>query len=384
MAPLPVFTGENHEENSACAASPDGGVVITGMVMDSAFWPRSSYIIKLDSNGTIQWKKFIDKPNSNHIFQMHTTATGYLAIGVCSLTATNTYNSIYTSEFGTMVIKLDFNGNVQWAKMYRDIKNGGYAAFDGGAHYASLLNENGNIYRTSVQQLPPMDFNDPNFRRHRKLVQFETDSTGNLLWATKANINVDDIYPTSACRTNDKGYLLSNLANFDFTVPPNGLSYKGILLKSDSLGHSCSDSSLALDVVNITSLIVTSDTINPVISYYPVTVGHTPFTYSRGIQYNNLCIGTVGVEEAEKEQKNEEIKVYPNPASTQLTILTTNHQHLTTIKIYNVLGEEVLSQMFLSQNSREVSIDISVLQQGVYILEAITDKGEIRKKFVKQ
>ena len=84
-----------------------------------------------------------------------------------------------------------------------------------------------------------------------------------------------------------------------------------------------------------------------------------------------------------------EVKVFPNPTINNLTInisagSITNEVGIKEVKIYNVLGEEVISQKFESQNSKEQTINVSALPQGMYILEANTGKGVIRKKIVKQ
>ena len=78
-----------------------------------------------------------------------------------------------------------------------------------------------------------------------------------------------------------------------------------------------------------------------------------------------------------------ELVVYPNPVS-QVINVSSQHSKVEEVRIYNVLGEEVLSQKFVNQHSKEVSVDVSGLVSGVYMVEARTEKGVVRKKFVKE
>jgi Secretion system C-terminal sorting domain/PKD domain len=80
------------------------------------------------------------------------------------------------------------------------------------------------------------------------------------------------------------------------------------------------------------------------------------------------------------EQAFDEVGVYPNPAHETLT-LSTKYQ-VQSIKMYNVMGECVLSQQ-LTTNNQQLTFDLSALPSGVYFIEATTEKGAVRKKFVK-
>jgi len=92
---------------------------------------------------------------------------------------------------------------------------------------------------------------------------------------------------------------------------------------------------------------------------------------------------TNGVNE---ETNKDGISVYPNPARSELGI--TNYElGIKEVKIYNVMGEEVISHLLLV-NSNSVTLDVSGLAKGMYFVEVYFDKlsnrGAVRKKFVKE
>jgi hypothetical protein len=72
---------------------------------------------------------------------------------------------------------------------------------------------------------------------------------------------------------------------------------------------------------------------------------------------------------------SEMLVVYPNPASTSLTIeLTTNKKGLIPLEMYNMVGELVLKTNIQSQT--KVQINISALPKGLYVIrcEGVSQK----------
>ena len=95
--------------------------------------------------------------------------------------------------------------------------------------------------------------------------------------------------------------------------------------------------------------------------------------YAIGDQGDHSCYVWVDMETFNQPQ----IKIYPNPATNKLTISTDNETPIKEAVIYNQLGQKVLQVK--PPNS---SIDISMLESGVYIIELITDEYKIRQKLM--
>lgn len=73
--------------------------------------------------------------------------------------------------------------------------------------------------------------------------------------------------------------------------------------------------------------------------------------------------------------------VYPNPASTSLTIQTDDAGQLRLVRIYDVLGKLVLQS---DSNANEFTVDIANLSAGIYSLNVQTDFGQQTVRFVKE
>jgi len=75
------------------------------------------------------------------------------------------------------------------------------------------------------------------------------------------------------------------------------------------------------------------------------------------------------------------LNIIPNPATNQFTI-ENSQLRINAIHIYNVLSEEVFFEQLTTSN-QQLSIDVSTWKEGIYFIEVETEKGAIRKKFVK-
>ena len=77
----------------------------------------------------------------------------------------------------------------------------------------------------------------------------------------------------------------------------------------------------------------------------------------------NEALAHVDIRDADEAWFAKSLQVYPNPASDRITVLTGRHNP-ETMTIYNTNGQVVMQQTV----TMESSIDISSLQQGVYIV----------------
>ena len=73
-----------------------------------------------------------------------------------------------------------------------------------------------------------------------------------------------------------------------------------------------------------------------------------------------------------------EIKVYPNPSSSQIFIRS-QKEPVIKIELFNLLGEYIHTQ-----NDNIESIDISTLISGIYLLKIYTKNGSAIKKIIKK
>lgn len=78
-----------------------------------------------------------------------------------------------------------------------------------------------------------------------------------------------------------------------------------------------------------------------------------------------------------------DLSIFPNPANEKIAIVLNEKASIQTINIYSINGQLVHSQNTVMDNKNYAVINTTNLTSGMYVVEAITDKGIIRQKFIK-
>ena len=108
----------------------------------------------------------------------------------------------------------------------------------------------------------------------------------------------------------------------------------------------------------------------------PVASPSVPEDYIYSLfSFDNQASCALGMNPVNKTPND--VTIYPNPATTNLTILSINHR-ISLITITNPLGQTVYNHTF---NATEVQIDVVNLPAGVYFLKI---NGTEVRKFVKK
>ena len=74
---------------------------------------------------------------------------------------------------------------------------------------------------------------------------------------------------------------------------------------------------------------------------------------------------------------NNEVILFPNPATHTFEIINNTKSVIDRIRIYNITGQVVLNKQFLTN-----ILDVSYLQSGMYIVELVANEFVIRKKLI--
>lgn len=76
------------------------------------------------------------------------------------------------------------------------------------------------------------------------------------------------------------------------------------------------------------------------------------------------------------------LKVYPNPATSQINLSFANNLEKASLKITSILGQTVIEKQNFSGNT--LSFDVSNIANGVYIIQIVENTSVINSKFIKQ
>ncbi|RMF94475.1 MAG: hypothetical protein D6734_07645 [Candidatus Schekmanbacteria bacterium] len=138
--PQTVFTGTlfaesfsgstSDSEATAVRQTSDGGYVAVGRSYSPAT-AGDIFVMKLDSNGSINWQKILDSSSWDYANDVIESSDGGYVVGG--------YTTAGPASHNALLAKLDSNGNVQWSNVYggseqteiksvRETSDGGYIA----------------------------------------------------------------------------------------------------------------------------------------------------------------------------------------------------------------------------------------------------------------
>lgn len=119
------FGGSSNDEATSIEQTTDGGYIVSGYTSSSngdvnQFYGSKDYwILKLNSNGTIQWKKTYGGSLEDYAYKIRqTTDGGFIVTGY---TGSNDFDVIYNHATSILtldiwVLKLDTSGEITWQK----------------------------------------------------------------------------------------------------------------------------------------------------------------------------------------------------------------------------------------------------------------------------
>ena len=91
---------------------------------------------------------------------------------------------------------------------------------------------------------------------------------------------------------------------------------------------------------------------------------------------------TIGFNKIDKEASFE---IFPNPASDVIRIRASMAQNLESLKIYTAIGEELILKTKTAMLNNNITVDISFLDPGIYLLSVENETGfRTTKTFIKR
>lgn len=177
-------------------------------------------------------------------------------------------------------------------------------------------------------------------------------------------------------KTDCKGFDKPAEANFSFSANNSFIEFQNLSQNVDSCFWNFGDGSPLLNK-SITDSI--NHTYNDTGNYQVKMIvynGCTPLDNDTAIQ--TIHITNIAINWNYIFEKT--IKIYPNPATNSLNIVLAENDNYE-VSIFNTYGNLLLLQEF---HQKQFSIDLSSLDQSVYFLRVMSDKGVVVKKFVKK
>jgi hypothetical protein len=342
-----TFTlGDNSNTCYSVRQTADSGYIVMGSI--ASYPPYDPYIalIRLSSSGSVTWTKIYNRPG------------GGIYSGIDVIEKNDGYLCYVFSNGSPALMKTDLSGNVSWCKVYGGYGSGCNCALPK-LHPAS---DGGYVFT---------DGNSGGFGGAQDVIK--VDSAGNLEWS-------DNIYMYAAevIESRDRGYLVLGNGPMYGVHPWTTNAPQIGVVKTDSTGNGV----LCFYQNNIT---VQADTMiahpisNPAASG-GTAIAISPLIINPAILDYTGCVSFLGgIDEAAEN----EISVFPNPFSDQVTVTFSTAQKNCSICIIDLPGKEVYNSGQLT-GVQSLVIPRNSLKAGLYLLQLRTEKGIQTKKLIIQ
>jgi len=220
-----TYGGYGDDIGQSITTTNDGGYVLTG-------WTRSNdgdfrgmnkgdidiFVIKLNSNGEIVWKKTYGGSGIEEGNSITTTTDGGYVLTGWTTSNDGDFSGMYKGSDDIFVIKLNSSGETVWKKTY-----GG--RFDGEEGYSITTTDDGGYVLTGVTYSNDGDFNGMSKGGNSDIFVMKLNSSGETVWK-KTFGGSDGDYGNSITTTTDGGYVLTGETRSndgDFTGMNKGL-----------------------------------------------------------------------------------------------------------------------------------------------------------------
>ena len=369
------FGGSFSEEANAIKQTSDGGYIVSGTTNSSDGnvsgyngGTSDAWVLKLNSFGNIEWQKCYGDINNDSFTSVEILNDGsYYFSGT-----TDSYQTAGShGDYDFWVVKTDGFGNVLWQKLYggsaRDYGNSLKITPDQGFVYTGeTYSYNGDVLGSNN-----IDNNDSD------VWVFRADNLGNILWQNSLGGTISEV-GNDVVFTADGGYLVTGYTNsFNGDVSYNYGYYDSWIIKLNSAGNKIWErcyGGVSGDVSN--SIVETADggfvlagctssnDFNSTISGYH---GDGDGWVVKLGPYNGLDVLDIN-----------KFNISPNPTSDIIKVHLDNFQNAKQYKITDQFGRIIIESTF---DNQENDVDISSFKSGIYFLQL--DNDSIYKKIIK-
>lgn len=335
-----TYGGTKNDDANSVEQTADGGYIIAGTTSSFGDTLGDIYLVKTNSAGDTLWTKsygsnLTDAADMGNSVRQ-TSDHGYIIAGVTISTS--------AGEFARL-IKTDSTGAIQWTKLFGTNNTTSDASFacvqkttDGGyisAGYISNFGAGSDDYYL-----------------------VKTKANGDTLWTrTYGSKKNDDAYFVK--ETSDGGYIVAGLT-LGFAAGGGHL----YLAKADTIGNSSCNVYYTQTTLNTSIGTKTSSTPTRV-STGGVATNAAMIVMSGGLA-KEVC-ETSGI--YEKPIGKNQIKVFPNPSSSEVTFASGTEVKNALLKIYDVNGKEVKEINF---SGMQVTLEKGNLETGIYFYQVLS------------
>jgi hypothetical protein len=343
-----TFDNDIKDKGMSIRQTIDGGYIIAGFACDSMLYDCDVYLLKINNTGDMQWYKRIGGPDRDQAYCIEQTSdNGFIIVG-----STFSYGYGYRDIY---LIKTNENGDTLFTKTY-----GGYNTDN--AYSVKQTSDGGFIIIGET-----ISFNSG--QHYYDVYLIKTNAGGDTLW-TKRYGGEDWTLEVgrSIVQTNDGDYVITGLTESFGALDDNVLVMKvnstGDLIWMQAYGGNGVEGGTSIQLTNDGGYIIAGSS----------------SSFSSSVDVYLIKINEIGTSDITGNFIQDEIEIFPNPAKNNIYIKIKNK---TEIVITNLEGQIIYNKTIQHQNEL-LSIDISNVPVGLYLIKCINEENSTTEKLIIQ
>jgi len=386
-----TYGGTSYEYGLSIKELPDSSYIIVGQTTTYGAGSNDVLLIRINQIGNVLWTKTIGNTGQDygndviHTSDNHLVVTGYT-------TVTSQLEDVY-------LIKLNLQGDTLWTKSYGTVETDiGYSLIEtidssylivgySGTYpdYDILLlkvDQNGNLINSLKYGSTNRDeghsvilCKDSSFAITGYTKSFGSGNGDVCLLKIKSNLSIDWAYNYGGANL-DMGNSVYQTFDNGFIITAYSSSFGAVgsdvyMIKTDKDGISgCNQTPIVCSFVNVPCIVGAGSFISSGLLVGGTNSNINPTT----LNYNSLCVDSLAISIGELLDLEIGFTITPNPFTTNTTITFNEEQRNTSIKIKNLLGEEI---KVINFTGKQLLIDKAEMKAGVYFVQTTNEQHHI-------
>lgn len=348
------------------------------------------FLVKYDASGNVLWAKKQDAGGTggDNLWSVAVDTSGNAVITGSFESSSITFGTTTFTNSGNLfpiiyIVKYDGNGNVLWAK-----SSGGNAS---GACVAT--DASGNVFVTGHFVSPTVIFgsiilNNSNWPQNDMFI-VKFNASGNPLWARSAGGTWNEYGNSVTTDASGNVYVAGQYNSSSITFGATTLTNAASSMTNDIFIVKYSASGNVLWAIGAGSF--SNDNINSISANAfgnvyvaggydstSITLGAIILTNSFG---SNMFIGKLGTTTGIADNTfNNEVSVFPNPATNHLTIALGSNNKKVEVTIADITGKIIYTT--ISTDTENVEVNTKDFAAGIYVVQIQSADFTATKKLV--
>lgn len=362
---------------------------------------RSGFVAKIDADGNKVWASYYGEHTNGFLRSIAVGETGVYVMGIdMSFEAGSYYGTPGSHKESTgvdidnFIAKFSFEGERLWGTYFggsrneNSIKPNAILAIDDMVYFCGYTESPSNISTPGAQQ--------ESIGGAGSMFLASMDADGNLVWSTYAGIRHPSIVGShigNSLSSDDSGNLylsgitnLSGLATSDaYKSTITLFDHDAFVTKYSSQGQIQWGTYFGDEDIDGGGQVFISDDSFLFTGYSHSENIATPGAFletlnPNGGGYNDIIVKFGPPSLGLPEQNRGQFVLWPNPTNQFVQI--NSSQEIKEVNIYDLMGKLILSTFF--KNETIVSLDLTAIMPGTYLLEAITENGRLIERIIKK